>query len=240
MWCRRPELSLYNKRILLVGQQISSLRSIAQACRGTGFSIIIAPEIKYALDEMNLRHFDFFIFDLDMGCQICRELVQMVGRKVPCATLVFLCQDYEGSHRLILKSRGTNVYGEWHILEKPQSVDVLIQLIKQLLVDETERLQDGQLLDSSAGFDRRDAVRKSFFLPIRFSYERLENDNKVQTLSCGLLVDIGSGGIGLMTNRHLAKQQCINFENTILCGSGVVAWNAAFDDLPHKVGIKFC
>lgn len=227
------------KRILLIGNDLFSLKTLAEACRKKQLATVLAPGVDYALEEMEQRHYDLFVLDLDLKRKPSIDLVQAVDHSSPDTPIILLTTDYIQSQDLIFGLDQLNIKGTWHLLEKPFQPELLSNLVSEVLAEEDNSPLSGQTGNSEADRDKRKFARKAQFQPIRFSYEREQNGSRFKTFARGLLTDIGSGGIGLLTNRSLTEQQTISFENSQLCGSGRVVWSAVVDDLTRKIGVMF-
>lgn len=227
------------KRILLVGNQILSLKTFAQACRNAQFSCIVVPTSEYILEKIEIRHYDLLVLDLDLKRKPHIDLVQAVDQRSPYTPIVLVTKDYVQSQDLIFSLDELNIRGSWQILEKPFNPVLLAGLIEEILLEEDKGALPEQMQNSTSDQDKRAFGRRAEFQPIRFSYERLESGSRFKIFARGLLTDIGAGGMGLLTNRNLSQQQMLSFENKQFCGSGHVAWSARVDDLTRKVGISF-
>jgi hypothetical protein len=92
--------------------------------------------------------------------------------------------------------------------------------------------------------DLRKDMRKPFVTPLRYSANVLDMRELTQIHDIAVSVDIGTGGIGILTDYPLEEGHVLTFNdeitmNNITAKSAIVRWSGKVDSNKYRVGLKF-
>lgn len=227
-------------KILAVDNEELLLWALERAFKNRSLELSTATNIEQALSAIGQCFYDLYILDVDGQNQSQLQLLTWIDENCPFVPIIFTTACDTKSPVLKEKIKRLRRRGEWHLLGKPFDLEEIFRSIEKLFQNIECMKLGGRCLAHSYDHEKRDQVRNPHVQPIKFSFIDLIDGNEQEIKKKGIITDISSGGIGLLTDSKLKEKQVISFEDTLNRKFGIVSWCSVLDKQSCRVGIHLC
>ncbi|MBE0574979.1 MAG: response regulator [Desulfuromonadales bacterium] len=227
-------------KILAVDNEQLLLWALQRAFKGRSLDIQTAASAEQALAEIGQGSFDLFLLGFDWHEQSDLQLLQTVDEHCPYVPVILMTTSAVDSGQLNDAIRATRKHGAWHLLEKPFSLDRMLQLIEVNFQDQDKAraCQDVQVQDYA--HENRHYYRRPHVQPINFSFKTIVDGESRRVETKGILTDISDCGSGMLANVQLQANQVLSFGDDFAKRNGVVAWSVMIAENTYRCGLQFC
>lgn len=227
-------------KILAIDDEQLLLWALKRAGRERSLDITTAATTEQALSEMAACHYDLFLLDFKPQEKSRIELLKHIDEQSPYVPLIIMTTSDTRSCELNDAIRCVRKQGAWHLLEKPFSLDRLVNFIE--VIFQTHRNMKLCMTDLTHNFDneKRLHTRRPHVLPFSFTLRTITNGVEDRIASTGILTDISACGIGMLSHLPLKQDQVLCFGPELKEQCGIVAWSWMIEDQTCRVGIQLC
>ena len=227
-------------KILAVDNEQLLLFALERAFKGRSFDINTATSIEQALVEIGHGHFDLFLVDFDLLDQSSLELLKTIDELCPYVPIIVMAASAMNSSELNDVIRTIRTHGIWHLLEKPFSLDKMLNLVTAMFQDREYDIFGLKSLTHNYGKENRDRFRRPYIQPVHFSYKAIAAGASTRVSAKGILTDISARGSGILAHKQMQPAQVISFEEEFLKKVGIVAWSVMIESNTCRFGVQFC
>ena len=227
-------------KILAVDNEQLLLRALERAFKGRSLDIHTATSGEQALAKVGQGSFDLFLLGFDWQEPSDLQLLQTVDEHCPHVPVILMTTSSLDSGPLNGAIKETRRHGAWHLLEKPFSLDRMLQLIEVNFLgqDKAKIMQDA--LTQNDVHEKRHHYRRPHVHPVDFSFQTIVDGKTRRLAAKGILTDISDCGSGMLAHVQLQADQVISFENGFFRRTGVVAWSSMIEQETCRFGVRFC
>lgn len=227
-------------KILAIDDEQLLLWALKRAGRERSLDIVTAATTEQAVSEMAASHYDLFLLDFDLKDESRQELLKLIDENCPYVPVIIMTTADTRSCELNDAIRGVRKQGAWHLLEKPFSLDRLVNFIE--VIFQAEASIKLCLTDLTHNYDteKRHHLRRPHVLPLSFTLRTIVNGAQEKVGSTGILTDISDCGIGLLSHLPLKQDQVLCFGSELSEQCGIVAWCRMIDEQTCRAGVHLC
>lgn len=233
-------MSVAPLKILAVDDEQLLLWALKRAGKERALDICTATTTDQALAEIELFHYDLFLLDFDLNDQNRQMLLKAIDQRCPYVPIIIMTTSDTESGQLNDAIRSVRKQGAWHLLEKPFSLDRMINFVEVIFQDHCNAKLC--LTDLAHNFEneKRRHHRRPHVLAVSFSLKSIIDGAQQELNATGILTDISDCGIGMLSHFPLVQDQIISFGQELKEYYGFVIWSSMIEDRTCRAGIRLC
>lgn len=227
-------------KILAFDSQPLLLWALKRAGQTRMIDVITVETPDEALAELSGGYFDLFLLDYDLDNDDHRSLLETIDNWCPYIPVVIMTANDIQGREVNDSIRQVRKNGAWHLLEKPFGLDHVLSFIEMIFQGTSTTKFEFSDIGHNFENERRRSLRRSFVLPIDFSYKQVRDGEQQQVSESAILTDICCTGIGLLASCALKQSQVISLDLESKTLHGIVAWSQMIGAQTCRVGIHIC
>jgi DNA-binding NtrC family response regulator len=233
-------MSAAQLKILAIDDEQLLLLALQRAGRGRALDIKTATTIQQALTEIEHCHYDLFLLDFDLNDPGRLALLAAIDERCPYVPIIFMTTVDKKSPELNESIRAVRKRGAWHLLEKPFSLDKMVNFIGMIFQDRNDMAIRPQIPAHNYDQEKRSQNRRPHVQPVSFSFKSIIEGVSSRVSAMGILTDISDSGTGILANAQVKPEQVVSFEDNFIRQNGIVAWSVMINKETCRFGVQFC
>ena len=209
-------MSAAHLKVLAVDKEQLMLCALSRAFKGRSVDITTASSAGQALAEMETCSYDLFLLELDMQDQSSLELLKDIDTYCPYIPIILMATSIMSASELSDVIRALRKHGAWHLLEKPFSLEKMINYVSGIFQDHDNFVLGMNSLTHNYEQENRDQFRRSHVLPIHFSYHAIIDGTSMRVPVRGILTDICEYGSGILAHVPMQPAQVVSFDDDFI------------------------
>ena len=227
-------------KILAVDDEQLLLLALQRALKGRSLDIHTAGSTEQALAEINPGIFDLFLLGFDWHEQCDLQLLQTTDEHCPYVPVILMTTSTADSVQLNDAIRATRKHGAFHLLEKPFSLERILQLIEANFQDQDKARSCQDVQGQDYTHENRYCYRRPHVQPINFSFKIIVDGEARRIQTKGIFTDLSDCGSGMLTKVQLQANQVLSFEDGFAKRNGMVTWSTKIAENSYRCGLLFC
>lgn len=227
-------------KILAIDDEQLLLWALKRAGKERSLDITTAASAEQALVEMEACHYDLFLLDFDLKDEGRKELLKRIDERCPYVPVIIMTTSDSRSCKLNDAIKAIRKQGAWHLLEKPFSLDRLVDFVEVIFADRAHMKFSLTDLTHNYETEKRRHIRRPHVLPLSFTLRTIADGAQKITAATGILTDIGDYGIGFLSHIRLQQDQVLSFGPELKEQCGIVVWSRMIAEQTCRAGIHLC
>lgn len=225
-------------KILVVENEGLLLQAMERAFENRSLDLSTATTVQQAYDFIADDEFDLFILEYDPYDSCRKKLLEYIDRHCPFVPIILLTTHDSASEHLNSTIRQFRKHGSWHLIEKPFHLSTMFSFITSISHSHGKGTLGPFTTAVAPKTEKRLNERRAQIQSIKFN---LTDNRAAPPQHCyhtGIVTDISTYGIGILTSAVLKQDQVLSFDNPQKYHFGSVRWCRLIDTETYRAGIE--
>ena len=227
-------------KILVVDDEPLLLWALERAFNDRHLEVRTSSSTQQALKEIEAECFDLFLLDFNLRDSARAEVLKAIDGRCPYVPIIIMTTSDTTSCELNDAIRDIRKHGEWHLLEKPFSLDKLIAFVEMVFREPGDARVCLNSLTHNYDHEKRGHLRRPHVQPVHFFFKTTIDGVSQRIDSKGILTDISNSGSCMLVHEQLQPEQLISFDDVGLKQTARVSWCTMIEESTYRCGIQFC